>query len=77
MSKSNPRFDLFATLEWTAAIAFLCALCAGAGSSAVWTWQFKTLPPDDSNLRVWLEKNERQEVVVSREGTLVTLTTQT
>jgi hypothetical protein len=77
MTKNNPRFDLFALLEWTAAIAFLCALLAGAGRSSVWTWNFKSLPADDSALRAWLESQNRNDVIVSRDGNSVTLTSQT
>jgi hypothetical protein len=77
MAKKNPRFDLFAILEWTAAIAFLCALCAGAGGSSTWTWRFTSLPADDLKLRSWLDSQDRKDVIISRAGNTVTLSSQT
>jgi hypothetical protein len=73
MVKNKPRFDLFAILEWTAAIAFVCALCAGAGGKSAWTADFTSLPADDSQLQAWLESNGHRNVLISRERNSVTL----
>jgi hypothetical protein len=71
------RFDVFTIVEWTAAIAFICALLAGSGGKAAWTTDFKRLPPDDSALLSWLEEADRKDVTVSREDNSVTLEVET
>ena len=76
MARNKLSFDLFAMLEWTAVIAFLCALLAGSGGKATWTSDFKSLPPDDSTLLSWLEEQGRNDVIVTREGHSVTLQAQ-
>jgi hypothetical protein len=73
MFKQKPHYDLFAIVEWTAAIAFICSLLAGSGGKATWTSDFSSLPPDDSTLLSWLEERDRQDVDVSRENNSVTL----
>ena len=73
MRSNKPRFDLFAIVEWTAAIAFICALLAGSAGTTAWTTHFKSLPPDDSNLLAWLEQQERRDVKVTREGNSISL----
>jgi hypothetical protein len=73
MFKKRARVAGVAGLEWTAAIAFFCALLAGANGSSSWTWTFANLPANDSLLRSWLESQNRSDVVVSRDGNSVTL----
>lgn len=69
----KPRFDLFALLEWTAAIGFLFALTAGAGGTVSWTTDFASLPIDDSALQAWLSEQNRRDVRVIREENSIAL----
>ena len=73
MPNLKPRFDVFTLVEWTAAIAFICALMAGSGGRAAWTTDFKSLPRDDSALLSWLEEMDRKDVTVTRQNNSITL----
>ncbi len=75
MPKNKLRFDMFTIVQWTAAIAFICA--AGASGRVTWTSYFKSLPLDDSSLMSWLEAQGRNDVTVTREDNSVTLKART
>lgn len=52
----NVRFDLYTLIEWTAGIAFLCALLVGSGGTTRHAFRFTTVPTNDSQLHRWLEE---------------------
>ena len=68
MSSGRFRFDLFSLLEWTAGIAFVCALLAASGGRGVFTYTFARMPPDDAALVAWLEDWNVKGVTVTRSG---------
>jgi hypothetical protein len=67
------QFDLWALLEWTAAVAFIAALLAGSSGAASWTFDFAQLPADDLTLQRWLDEQGHRDVQVLRDGLSVKL----
>jgi len=71
--KNKLRFDLFIMLEWMAGICFALALFAGFSREDSRTYQFTSLPSNDTALEDWLVKNARGAVSLSRKANSVTI----
>ncbi|MBW3599204.1 MAG: hypothetical protein KY475_18275 [Planctomycetes bacterium] len=69
-----PRFDLFSVLEAMAGIAFFCALLAGSGGRAEWTYRFSRMPSNDLGLLDWMADQGMENVAIAREELTLAIT---